>query len=241
MHIARLQNDEMNTTPCAHPSGIVFRLWPRPFTLLLLLLTSLALPGRADTPLPYTLTSEYQSVITSHYIRIEGAGSLDVPFAAAHHLFLQENILDTIQQAYAQLLKEGETPEFTIKQHRVGHWSYVNKADQFSEIIELHRRIDADQPASLVLFTRGERFFGSFRAVITVHVTPVSPETSCYEVEVLAYPENSFSRFFARRLGLAERFFRDKTKEVTDLTVRICRFLTSPDQPCSAASVVRPS
>ena len=179
----------------------------------------------AATPAPYLESAHYQSVLNADYISINGDGDIDVSYAEARNLFLQENILNAVQQAYAQLLEEGEKPEFVVEQHGDRRWSYVNKSGQYSEIIELHRDIEENQAAKLVLYAEGERFFGNFRAVIKVSVHEINAATCRYGVTVYAYPENAVSRFFARHLGIAERFFRHKTKEITDLTVRICKAL----------------
>jgi hypothetical protein len=173
----------------------------------------------------YLDSPHYQSVLEAHHILINGDGDIDVSYAEARNLFLQENILDAVQQAYAQLLEDDEKPEFVIEQHGDRRWSYVNKDGQYSEIIELHRHIKENEPARLVLYAEGERFFGNFRAVIKVNVQEINATSCRYGVTVYAYPENSVSRFFARHLGIAERFFRYKTKEITDLTVRICKAL----------------
>lgn len=87
----------------------------------------------------YESTSYYQHVITSHYIRVEGEGSVDVSHAATVVLFNHEDVLDAVQRVYANLLKEGEKPEFVVEQHGQGRWSYVNKSGNKSEIVELHR------------------------------------------------------------------------------------------------------
>lgn len=192
--------------------------------LILLISLSCACHLHASS-VPYLDSPHYQSVLKAHHILITGDGDIDISYAEARNLFLQENILDAVQQAYAQLLEEGEKPEFVIEQHGDRRWSYVNKAGQYSEIIELHRDIEESQPARLVLYAEGERFFGNFRAIIKVNVNEVSASSCQYRVTVYAYPENAVSRFFARHLGIAERFFRYKTKEITDLTVRICKAL----------------
>ncbi len=181
--------------------------------------------SRADAPADFQLTPQYQSVLNAHHIRITGEGQLDVSYEAARVLFEQDDILDAVQVAYAQLLEDGEAPEFVVEQRGHRHWGYVNKSGHQSEIIELHRQLEPDQAAELVLYSEGERFFGRFRAVIKVHVAPVSAEAIRYDVLVYAYPENAVSRFFARRLGIAERFFRHKTAEITGLATRICRHL----------------
>ena len=53
-------------------------------------------------------------------------------------------------------------------------------------------------------------------------------EDACtYKVIVYAYPENAVSRFFARHLGIAERYFHQKTKDITALSIAISKHLLS--------------
>ena len=171
----------------------------------------------------YQHSDAYRSVLDRHYIKAGGTGMVEVSFSDAVVLFEQENLLNDVQAAYAKMLKDGQTPEFTIQVDATNQWSYVNKAGQQSVIIELHRLIGTEDRASLVYYSAGERFFGKFRAVIVIDVVPADLGASAYEVTVYAYPENSFSRFFARHLGVVDRFFRTKTTEITALAVDICR------------------
>lgn len=171
----------------------------------------------------------YQSVIQEDYIRISGGGRLSVSYEAVRMMLKQDDILDVVQEAYAAQLEDGQKPEFEVKSRGHRHWGYVNKSGQASEIIELYRHIEPGQPAQLILFTRGERFFGDFKAIVKVFVHPVAEGELDYELQVYAYPENSVSRFFARHLGIAEHFFRAKTTELTNLVVKICQSLVSGD------------
>lgn len=200
--------------------------------ILYVLVTTLLLAHviRASETPSFKESPRYQSVLRSKYIRISGEGRLGVSYEAARLLFEKDDMLDAVQQAYGELLAEGEQPEFVVKQHGPRHWGYVNKSGHNSEIIELHRRMEPGKPAELVLYTEGERFFGNFRAVINVNVEPVSSEEIRYDVLVYAYPDNAVSRFFARHLGIAERFFRHKTDEITELATRICRHMLSNER-----------
>jgi len=192
--------------------------------IVLMMLLDGTLAGAAAAA-DYRALPLYQSVATAHVIRVEGEGVVEVAYPTAQALFEKDDILDAVQEAYAALLPEGERPEFEVVSGGDRTWSYVNRHGERSRVVELHRDIRPEERAFLVYFTEGERFFGSFRAVIEITVTPTDAASSRYDVRVLAYPERSVSRFFARHLGIAERFFRSKTREVTDLTVTICRFL----------------
>lgn len=193
---------------------------------------------RAD----YRATEAYRSVVEAHYIQAGGTGLVDVAFRDAVVLFERVNLLDDVQAAYARMLGEGEKPEFVITQETTNRWSYVNKSGHASVIEELHRAIQTNgNEAAVVYFTEGERFFGKFRAVIEVAVRPDEDgAASHYEVAVYAYPVNSFSRFFARHLGVVDRFFRDKTREITHLAVSICRDLMETDIPTADTASLLP-
>jgi hypothetical protein len=197
--------------------------------VLLIMVTVPALAGFREMP-------EYRSVLDAHYIEAGGTGLVEVAFRDAVILFERVNLLDDVQAAYAQRLGEGEKPEFVIAQESTNRWSYVNKSGHESVIQELHRAIQTNgNNAAVVYYTEGERFFGKFRAIIEVLVQPAGEgDASRYEVAVYAYPVNSFSRFFARHLGVVDRFFRDKTREITQLAVTICRdLMDAPDQHAS--------
>lgn len=186
-------------------------------------------------------TAEYRSVLDAHYIQTGGTGQVEVAFRDAVILFERANLLDDVQAAYAQRLGEGEKPEFVIAQESTNRWSYVNKSGHESVIQELHRAIQTNgNNAAVVYYTEGERFFGKFRAVIEVAVHPAGEgAASRYEVAVYAYPVNAFSRFFARHLGVVDRFFRDKTREITQLAVTICRdLMKNPDPSADTASLL---
>lgn len=196
-------------------------------------------PVRAD----FRATEAYRSVLEAHYIQAGGTGVVDIAFRDAVVLFERVNLLDDVQAAYARMLGEGAEPEFVITQESTNRWSYVNKAGHASVIEELHRAIQTNaNHATVVYFTEGERFFGKFRAVIEVAVRPEGDgASSCYEVAVYAYPVNSFSRFFARHLGVIDRFFRDKTREITHLAVSICRDLMDSDIPVTDTASLLPT
>jgi len=158
-------------------------------------------------------------VLASDYIFIENEGSLDVPYDQALHVLNGEELLNRIQLAYADLLPEGEQPEFVIRQDANGTCSFVNKYDQYAEVVELVRERQDNGDMTLILFSQGERGFGNFKSLTHVQVTPSeTPGNTDWSVQVYAYPENAFSRFFARHLRLVDRYFKKKTAALTELT-----------------------
>ena len=181
------------------------------------------------TAADYTQSEAYRSVIESHFIEIHGQGTVNIPFPAARDLFESDRILDIIQESYADLLPKGEEPEFVVEAAGTNAWHYTNRKQETSRILELHRSFTGDLGGHLVFYTEGQRFFGTFRAIIDIHVSEAGPEEDActYKVIVYAYPENAVSRFFARHLGIAERYFHQKTKDITALSIAISKHLLS--------------
>ncbi|MBN2161967.1 MAG: hypothetical protein JXR25_08375 [Pontiellaceae bacterium] len=160
-------------------------------------------------------------------ILAEAAGTVPVPFSKALVLIETPTLLNDVQNAYRGLMMdEGEEPEFTIQQNSTNTYFYVNRDGERTDITEVLRRRTAENAFDIVYYSKGERFFGDYQAVIHVQVSPSGATNSTYAASVYAYPENAVSRFFARRLGLVKRFFKKKTAEmsgiITAITCSLC-------------------
>jgi len=193
------------------------------FSILLMLgSVSTAQPERIP---PAARTSELaEKVLDRRYIHITGAGSVDVPYPQALLLMDQADLLTSVQAAYVDLLDEGCEPEFEIILEEPGRYSYVNAKDQRTEITELLRGRAPEGATELVLYAKGKRSFGKFQSLthVTVAPDPESTDRSRWDVQVFAYPENGFSRFFARNFGIAQRYFTRKTADIAALASQIC-------------------
>ncbi len=154
-------------------------------------------------------------------IYAETEGSVPVSFPDALVVFEQPNLLQSVQDAYCELTAEIGKPEFTIQQASTNTYFYINRKNERTDITEVLRQRNSDNAIDIIYYAIGERFFGKYEAVIHVQITGDNGEQTRYVASVYAYPENAFSRFFARRLGLVERFFRNKTSELTGLITEI--------------------
>lgn len=185
---------------------------------------SLICTVHADQNLQTWPHPDVQRVLEQDYIPVRLDGKVRIPFGIVVYLFGQDDILMQVQEEYARQLPLGETPEFVVQQESDYRWSYVNRRNQHSVIQEVHRELGIDQ-AELLYHTAGRRFFGDFEAVTHIMLHAMPDDTIRYEVKVYAYPKVALSRFLARHLRLIERYFNEKTDELTDLTVAICRGL----------------
>jgi hypothetical protein len=193
----------------------------------------LAVAAPAETNELQCLTAHHaptQALLGRRTIRVAGQGTIPVDFRAALGVLMQSNLLDRVQQEYANSLPAGQTPEFTLQPLGSNAWSFVNRQNQRSEVHEVARHFAGTNALFAVFYAKGERFFGLFESLTMIRVTPASEGQVSYTVEVRAYPHQAVSRFVIRHLGLVERFFRNKTKELEGVTARICQRL------CAAAA-----
>jgi hypothetical protein len=177
-----------------------------------------------DTAARVAGDADGERVLARRPIKVQASGHLDVPYLQAMRMLSSTSLLADVQAEYARLLPPGEAPEFVITQAGPAEYFYVNKSGQESHIRELHRAEHDGPVTEVVFYTKGRRFFGEFEAVIHIAARPQG-EGAAYETEVFAYPQNAFSRFFARHLRLVSLYFHSKTDEIEDLSVRICRAL----------------
>ena len=161
------------------------------------------------------------ALLDRKYIHVEAEGGVEIVFADAMLAFMRENLLDDVQQAYAELLPEGEEPEFEIQQASAGRYFYENRKGEKSFITEVCRRVEPSGEMTLVFHVRGKRFFGTFESLVHIEVRAAAETPTAYRVAVYAYPHNGLSRFLARHLNLVERYFHSKTDAMVKLVTRI--------------------
>jgi hypothetical protein len=173
--------------------------------------------------------------LKDNYIYLSAEGTATVDYEIARLMLEREDLLTAVQEEYARQLPEGERPEFAIQRKAPGVYHFVNGKGQGSDVRELVRRHDRDQATELVLYVCGRRCFGAFRALTRIRVAAGPDRISTYDVEVYAYPDNRVVRFFARRLSVVERCFREETDSMIQLITSICHGLV--DEPGLEAQV----
>lgn len=170
-----------------------------------------------------------QAVLSRRYIPVEGAGAVAVRYEDALATFGRADLLDEVQAEYVRMLKPGEEPEFVVQCTGPGAYAYENAHGQRSEIHELHRGASGTNRFEVVYHVAGERFFGQFQSLIHVGIVPSGSDRTAYDVRVYAYPESALPRFFARHLGLVERYFKHKTRDMESMAARIVTRLCQPE------------
>jgi len=191
----------------------------------LLILTAAAAGAKQDLPEAVSGHTTISSLLTKRTVRLHTTGRAAMAYHIATSMIQEDDVLDALQQAYASMLPEGESPEFTITQTGAGRYAYVNRDGEHTEITEILRVIQPEH-VELYIYSTGNRFFGSFEALTAIHVRPASTNDIDWDVHVYAYPKNILSRLVART-GIVNRFFRSKTDEITEIAVRIGTFMTT--------------
>lgn len=154
-------------------------------------------------------------------IYAETSGEVQVDYAQALNVMDEPGLLQNVQDAYCKLIAKDGTPEFTIQQCSSNTYFYVNKDGERTDIAEVLRKKTSGSTFDIVYYSAGKRFFGRYEAVIHVQISDDGDAGSRYVASVYAYPENAFSRFFARHLGLVDRYFKKKTGEMTGIITTI--------------------
>jgi len=176
-------------------------------------------------------------------IYAETGGMVPVNFRLAVSVLQHPEFLTRVQEAYEKTLPPGKGPEFIVQQSGTNAWFYINNKQERTDITEVASRSVGADTFDRVYYTQGCRFFGFYQALIHIRLTGTGSSTD-YTVAVYAYPENGFSRFFARHLNLVERYFHSKTDEISAIAVqvstRLCNGEALPQDQSLAAAVVVP-
>jgi hypothetical protein len=201
----------------------------------------IAVSAQALDTLPLLPSGAAQTLLEKKKpIRAEAAGTVPAEYGAAMLVFESPSLLTDVQAAYASLLPDGEKPEFLIQQAAPKAWFYINRKGERTDITEIARKQTSDTAFDIIYYSAGKRFFGDYQAVIHVQISK-DAEQSRYAAMVYAYPENAFSRFFARRLGLVERFFKKKTAEMSGIISTITCNLCEKEEERAASGAVSSS
>jgi len=179
------------------------------------------------------------ALMEQKFIYAETGGAVPVSFCSAVSVLHQPAFLTRVQEEYEKMLPAGKLPEFTVQQSSTNAWFYINKKQERTDIAQVASRITGADTFDLAYYTHGRRFFGMYQALIHVRLTGSGNSTD-YTVAVYAYPENGFSRFFARHLKLVERYFHSKTAEISAIAVqistRLCNGEVLPQNPSLAVT-----
>ncbi len=172
--------------------------------------------------------SKAAAVLDRKSIDVAASGQVQADFHTAMKLFLREDMMELVQAQYAAMLPAGESPRFSLVQTSPGVYSYTNRDQETSEIVECFKIVDESGEFQLLYLTHGERFFGRFEALIHIQAKPAAtPGATDFTVQIHACPQNRVSRAIITRLPVVPWYFRRRTHEMVKvgsaISTELCR------------------
>jgi hypothetical protein len=163
--------------------------------------------------------AQSEALLKQKVIHLSACGDAEMDIQSAEALLQENDLLVTVQRAYAELIPEGTENKAEIHKTGEGSYFYRNRKGRTARVEEVGRRCEPGR-VSVLYYAEGERFFGRFETLAQVVLTEESSGRCRYEVTVAAYPETSIVRWIGRT-GVVNRFFRSKTDELVDLAVAL--------------------
>lgn len=162
------------------------------------------------------------SLLEKNCIRTDVGGVLPVRFETVVKWLSQPDLIQQIQREYRRTVSKDGTVDFPIVGTGNGTYHYVNEKKQRTDISELCRRRTSATTFDLAYLAEGKRYFGKYETLIHIHVVDAGAAGTIYTVSIHAYPRNPLVRFFARRKGKAEEYFRRKALLIARISTKIC-------------------
>ena len=165
--------------------------------------------------------SPARKLLDKKCIRAATSGVVPVSYDSATRILDQQDLLKIVQAEYARSISKEGSVKFPIIETAPGQFHYVNEKGQRTDIVELHRSQSEEGAFDIILQASGKRFFGLYDVIIHVQIQDASDAGVVYAAQVHAYPHNGPMRFFARKLGTVERYFRKNTSNIESLACNI--------------------
>ena len=159
--------------------------------------------------------AEASKILEKKCIRLGTSEVLKVDFETACSVLRQSDLVEAIQEEFAQTIAEDGKVEFPIIDEGGGKYYYENEKGKRTDVRELYRKRTDEHTFDYVVWARGKRFFGGFDVVIHLQVADAGFQGIIYSVYTHAYPHNWATRFSARNIGTTKRYFRRKMKMIS--------------------------
>lgn len=174
------------------------------------------------------LDADSAKLLKKKCIVTETGGVLPARFDAVASYLSRSNLVQQLQREYRRSVSRDGTLDFPIIGNGNGSYTYFNEKNQRTDLFELYRRQTSESTFDLIYHAEGKRFFGKYEVLVHLRAIDAGPAGTIYLASVHAYPHNGPMRFFARRFGTVDRYFRRKTRMITRVSSRICDGMETP-------------
>ena len=165
---------------------------------------------------------ESASLLEKNCIQTAISGVIPPRWDATTQMLSRPDFIQWIQTEYQRSVSKDGKCSIPIVGTGNGTYYYVNKKNQRTEILELYRNQTTKTTFDIIYLAKGKCFFGKYEVLIHVHAIDAGEVGTVYTAAIHAYPHNGPLRFFARRLGTVEHFFKRKTQLIANITDKIC-------------------
>lgn len=149
-----------------------------------------------------------------------------VPFDEASATFNQPNLFELVQAEYARSVSKEGKVDIPIIETAPGQYHYFNNKGKRVDLRELYKAKSGGGVYDYILQASGKRFFGRYDVVIHFQMLEAKETGVTYTTQIHAYPHNGALRFFARKLGTVERYFKKNADKIGNIAQSIGEGLT---------------
>lgn len=162
-----------------------------------------------------------KAVLAKNCIRLGTSELLPIDFQTACRVLEQSELVQAVQEEFAQSVSGDGKVEFPIIENGDGTFHYTNEKQQRTNLAELYRKQTDPHSFDYIVWASGKRFFGDYDVVIHLQVVDAAPAGIVYSVTTHAYPHNWLTRFSARRIGVTKRYFKKKMRLISTIAREI--------------------
>ncbi|MEA2068710.1 MAG: hypothetical protein U9P12_05875 [Verrucomicrobiota bacterium] len=156
-----------------------------------------------------------KDVLGKKCIRLGTSEVLPIDFQTACRVLERSKLVEAVQEEFVRSVSGNGKADFPIAGTGQGKYHYINEKGQRTDITELYRQQTDDYSFDYVVHASGKRFFGHYDIIIHLQVVDADPSGVIYSVIIHAYPHNGITRFSARKLAPAKKYFRKKMKLIS--------------------------
>ena len=156
-----------------------------------------------------------KDVLGKKCIRLGTSEVLPIDFETACRVLEQSKLVEAVQEEFIRSVSGNGKADFPIIGTGGGRYHYINEKGKRTDIAELYRKQTDVYSFDYIVQASGKRFFGGYDVIIHLQVVDAGSIGVVYSVSIHAYPHNGITRFSARKLAPAKKYFKKKMKLIS--------------------------
>ena len=183
----------------------------------------------AEAPVPAWATSHVSTAMCSgSKLHLVATGEVAAAYERAYVVLMHTNVLLDVAANYLRELPAGQKTNLVVTPVAGSNGQYVVEwTGERADVWDVWRQTDTNSFFEGGFISTGERFFGTFETVMTIHVDRTEQGRAAFRADVLVYPHNGLIRFIFSNLISVESYFRKTVDDMGAEMTRICTSLCS--------------